>query len=127
MAQRLRDGLGKLKTLSDNAEKMEQALTLVAEVAEELAGQAEDVDIIVMPDDMDMMEKQAGDFRVIYRYIGTSSSASAPCCAEGAMFTPSEDPNACQVDELAGAFEKVCEACSAFQDYVTIYGFMGNI
>lgn len=34
--------------------------------------------------------------------------------------------NACQVDELAGAFEKVCEACSAFQDYVTICGFMGE-
>lgn len=42
------------------------------------------------------------------------------------MFTPSVDHNACQVDELAGAFEKVCEACSAFQDYVTIYGFMGK-
>jgi len=78
MAQKLRDGLGKLKTLSDNAEKMEQALTLVEEVAEELAGQAEDVEIIEMPDDMDKMEKK--------------------------------------VDELAGAFEGVCEACSAFQD-----------
>ena len=67
MAQKLRDGLGKLKTLSDNAEKMEQALTLVEEVAEELAGQAEDVEIIEMPDDMDKMEKKAGDFHVIYR------------------------------------------------------------
>jgi len=74
-AQWLRDGLSKLRTLSENTEKLEDALVLVAEVAEELSGLAEDSDTVVLDEDVDMMEQQVDEMTKAFQKAGQAFAA----------------------------------------------------